>query len=473
MRKPILGVLGFSDGDPAAHKMLAPVVQAQIDAIVEALTADGRVDVVVGEDIVHSDRTAKEYAQNLKAKGVDGTIFAYGVFAFPVFSVISARYAQGPILLAAPLNPDWPGMVSMLAAGGGLDQEGIRHFRVAGDVKDPEVLEKIVTFAKCATVVTGLQGQKYGLIGGRSLGMYSTTISMQDWQDQFGVDVEHIDQLEIVRRAEAIPDEAVEEGFAWLTENVGSIQYNGTSFTPEKLRTQIRHYLATKQIIEDNELDFIGVKCHYEMSGHYCTQCLSAAFLNDPYDWEGPHEPVVMACEADCDAALTMQILKMLTGDPVIFMDVRHWDADNQVMEFCNCGSQSTYYAAASDDYKENLAKVTLYPALDLYPGGGCHVNLQTKPGEATIARLCRRKQRDGSTRYYMTIIPCEFVSLPKEREALTTKEWPHVFAKLPFDHHIFLDRFGANHCHAVYGNHVEELKMICKMLDVDVEMYD
>ena len=55
MRKPSLGVLGFSDGDPGAHKMLAPIVQAQIDAIVEALKADGRVDVVVGEDIVHSD----------------------------------------------------------------------------------------------------------------------------------------------------------------------------------------------------------------------------------------------------------------------------------------------------------------------------------------------------------------------------------------------------------------------------------
>ena len=99
-------------------------------------------------------------------------------------------------------------------------------------------------------------------------------------------------------------------------------------------------------------------------------------------------------------------------------------------------------------------------------------MNLQTKPGKATIARLCRRK-RGNEERYYMTIIPCEFVELPKEREKLTTMEWPHVFAKLPFDHNIFLDRFGANHCHAVYGDHVNELKMICKMLDVDVEMYN
>ena len=291
-------------------------MQAQVDAIAEALKKDGRVDVVVAEDIVHSDKTAKSYAEGLKAKGVDATVFAYGVFAFPVFSVIAARYGKGPFLLAAPFNPDWPGMVSMLAAGGGLDHEGIEHFRVAGDVNEKEVLEKIVTFAKCAKVVSSLSGQKYGLIGGRSLGMYSTTVSMQDWQEKFGVDVEHIDQLEIVRKAEEVDDAQVEKAYKWLTENVGKVEFNGTSFTPEKLKTQIRHYEATKKIIEENELDFIGVKCHYEMSAHYCTQCLSAAFLNDPYDWDGAKEPFVCACEADSDAALTMQILNLLTGDP-------------------------------------------------------------------------------------------------------------------------------------------------------------
>ena len=124
---------------------------------------------------------------------------------------------------------------------------------------------------------------------------------------------------------------------------MGRIEYDDKKLTPEKLKQQIRHYEATKKIIEDRRLDFIGVKCHYEMSRHYCTQCLSAAFCNDPYDWDGPKEPVVCACEADSDAALTMQILHLLTNDPVVFMDVRHYDKDYDVMVFCNCGSQSTY----------------------------------------------------------------------------------------------------------------------------------
>ncbi|MGE4485688.1 MAG: L-fucose/L-arabinose isomerase family protein [Oscillospiraceae bacterium] len=465
-KKPVLGILGFSDGDPEVHEQLKEIVQAQVDAIASALKKDGRVEVVVADGLVNSVESAKRLAEDLKKKGVDATLFSYGVFAFPNFSAIAAKNGQGPFLLAANLNPDWPGMVSMLAAGGALHHLGIEHFRVAGDVKEKEVLEQIVLFANCAKVVNRLNGMKYGLIGGRSLGMYSSTVSMQDWQQLFGIDVEHIDQVEIVREADNIDDADVEKAFNWLTENVGRIEYNGDSFTPEKLKTQIRHYEATKKLIKDYGLDFIGVKCHYEMSRHYCTECLSAAFLNDPYDWSGRKETCVCACEADSDAALTMQILKMLTDRPVIFMDVRHYDKDNDVMVFCNCGSQSTYYAAASDDYKENLAKVTLYPALPIYAGGGCHVNMQTKPGKATIARLCRSEGK-----YRMVIIPCEFVELPKEKEAETTKEWPHVFAKLPFDHKVFIDGFDANHCHAVYGDHVDELKMVCKMLNIDVEM--
>jgi L-fucose isomerase len=466
LRKPRIGVLGFSDGEPEVHEELKDFVQAQMDAIVAALSATGEVEVIPGDRLVNSVETAKEEAMKLVAKGVDGTIFSYGVFSFPNFSAIAAKNGQGPFLLAANLNPDWPGMVAMLAAGGALHHLGINHFRAAGDIREPDVLQKYLTFCKCAYVATGLNGQKYGMIGGRSLGMYSAVVSMQDWQEKFGVDVDHIDQSEIVRLAETIPAEQVEKAFQWLTENVGSIQYDGVQLTPEKLKTQIRHYEATRKIIEKNNLDFVGVKCHYEMSRHYCTQCMGAAFMNDPYDWNGPKEPVVFACEADGDAALTMQILKMLTGDPVIFMDVRHWDPDYQVMVFANCGSESTWYATGTNDYKENLKHVTFYPALSIYSGGGAHVNLMTRPGKATIARLNRNQGR-----YRMTIIPTEFVELPVEKMAETTKEWPHTFAKLGFDHQIFLDRFDANHCHAVYGDHVEELKMICSMLDVDVEM--
>lgn len=467
-RKPVIGIVGLSDGDPEVHQQLKGIVKEQVDAIVTALKDSGQVEVVEAKELVCSVKTAKEQAEYLKAQGVDGTILSYGVFAFPNFSAIVAQNGKGPFLLAANLNPDWPGMVAMLAAGGALNHLGIRHFRASGDVAQPEVLDKYIRFAKCAKTVSCLNGQKYGLIGGRSLGMYSATVSMQDWQKKFGVDVDHLDQSELVRRAAEVPEEQVEKALLWLEKYVGEIKYNESSFTREKLKLQIRHYEALKMIIKENEYDFVGVKCHYEMSRHYCTECICAAFCNDPYDWDGAKEPVVYACEADSDAALTMQILKLLTDEPVIFMDVRHYDKEYEVMVFCNCGSQSTYYATGTDDFKANLERTRLYPALDIYAGGGCHVNLMTAPGHATIARLNRREGK-----YRMTIIPADFITLPEEKMKETTEEWPHVFARLPFDHQIFLDKFDANHCHAVYGDKAAELKMICEMLDIEIEILE
>lgn len=463
-----IGILGFSDGELEVHNQLKDIVQTQLNAISDALENTGQVEIISGDKLINSVSTAKEETLKLVAKNIDGVIFSYGVFSFPNFSAIAAKNLNKPILLAANLNPDWPGMVAMLASGGALHHLGIEHFRVAGDIKEKEILDKILTFSRCAKVVNRLNGMKYGLIGGRSLGMYSATVSMQKWQEKFGIDIDHIDQLEIVRIAETIPGDQVEKAFKWLNDNIGKIEYDGKRLTEEKLKTQIRHYEATKRIVEKNNFDFIGVKCHYEMSRNYCTQCLSAAFFNDSYDWNGYKEPIVFACEADSDAALTMQILKMLTGSPVAFMDVRHYDPEYNVMVFCNCGSQSTYYAGLSSNYEDNLKNVTLFPCLEIYSGGGAHVSFMAKPGEVTIARLNRYKGK-----YRITVIPAKFVELPEEKMAETTKEWPHVFVKLPFDYRIFLDKFDSNHCHAVYGDHVKELEMISKMLGIDYELMD
>ena len=122
LRKPIVGIIGFSDGDPEVHEELKDIVQKQVDVIEEALRGSGQVEVIVADKLVASERDAKEQAELLRSRGVDITVFSYGVFAFPNFSAIAARNGKGPFVLAANLNPDWPGMVAMLAAGGALNQ---------------------------------------------------------------------------------------------------------------------------------------------------------------------------------------------------------------------------------------------------------------------------------------------------------------------------------------------------------------
>ena len=69
---------------------------------------------------------------------------------------------------------------------------------------DQRVLEKMLPYFRAASVKARLRGRVMGLFGGRSLGIDTGTFDPMQWRAQFGVDVDHIDQLEIVRRADLV-----------------------------------------------------------------------------------------------------------------------------------------------------------------------------------------------------------------------------------------------------------------------------
>ncbi|NIL98661.1 MAG: L-fucose isomerase, partial [Planctomycetales bacterium] len=254
-----------------------------------------------------------------------------------------------------------------------------------------------------------LPGKTFGLFGGRSLGIDTGTFDPLQWKKLFGVDTEHIDQLEIIRRADLVPEADTNKMMTWLTSSVGQVAYNDDKFTPEKLAFQVRCYLATMEIIREMGLDFVAVKCMPDLTTHFVPQCISAALLPGPYDADGPRDPIMMACEADGDAALSMEILKEVSGGKaVLFMDVSYIDDDRGTYYFPNCGAFCSWYAARSDRPEENLKQVELRPANRA--GGGAITYFNTAPGPLTLARLYRVK---GA--YRMAIIKAETVDISPE----------------------------------------------------------
>ena len=91
MKKPILGIIGVSDGEPEVHEQLKDFVQARVDEIVAALRESGEVEIIEAKELVCDNKSAKEQAEYLRNQGVDGTIISHAVFAFPSFSAIIAN----------------------------------------------------------------------------------------------------------------------------------------------------------------------------------------------------------------------------------------------------------------------------------------------------------------------------------------------------------------------------------------------
>jgi len=190
--------------------------------------------------------------------------------------------------------------------------------------------------------------------------------------------------------------------------------------------------------------------------------------MNDPYDWRGRKEPTVCATEADAYAAVTMQLMKYVSGGlPTLFMDVRLYHPDKDLWDWCNSGNHASWYAAQSMDPKENFAKVHLHPALEFYfKAGGASVEFDAAPGEMTFARLGLWDEKP-----LMVIVRGESLELPaKERKAIndqTNPTWPHVHARLRCSFEEFLSVFPCNHVLGVAGNHLRSLVYLCEIAGI------
>jgi L-fucose isomerase len=463
-----VGLLSFSDGREFVNHELRAVIAAVEERIAERLRKAGH-EVCSGSAPIESNVLAVREARRLGALRPAITIFNIPVWAFPHFALLAASELRGPLLLFSNISPQYPGMVGMLAAAGSLDQLGRAYGRAWGDIGEPAVADRVLAWVAAGAAYSGLRGKTFGRIGGRPMGMYTAVANPDQWIEKFGVDVEEIDQWELVRRSDLIAPDRAKAGREWLEKHAAGVHYDGKQLTPELLERQIRSYYVMRELIEERGLDFTGIKGQPELTTHFATMDVTEAFLNDPYDWDGPKQPHVCATEADMDGALTMEILKSLSGTPVLFADLRYFDAEHDVWDLCNSGQHATWFAARSDDPAENLRHVHLYPAGFYFPAGGASVHHLAAPGHFTFARLTRL-----SGRYRCQVLRGDFVQFDQTtNEALmrqSTYEWPHAFARLQTEADELLGRYGSNHIHAIPGDHVEELKAFCRLADIDYD---
>ena len=79
-------------------------------------------------------------------------------------------------------------------------------------------------------------------------------------------------------------------------------------------------------------------------------------------------------------------------------------------------------------------------------------------------------------SKYWMAIVPAEFVEFPPAVTAAkckaTTPEWPHAFARFKVPAEEFLAEYDSNHIHGVYGNWVADLEWACRMLGIEPRLF-
>ncbi len=429
------------------------------------------IELISVNEVARTREQINQAVDSLKAQNIDVLVAHVPCWTSPNLVVHGVQRMGVYTVILGNQDPGTHGCVGLLGASGALSQVGFNH-RCVREKYDSEIYrKKVLPVLTAAAVKEKLKGSVFGLFGGRSIGIDTSTYDSMQWKAQFGIDSEHLDQVEIIRLAELIPQERIDKQREWLEAGVKEVLYNDTKLTKEKLDFQIACYLATKDLVKEYDMDFVALKCMHELSNSYVPQCITQALLANHDDAEGAKETTPIACEADADGALTQQILKILSGGkPTFFADVSHIDNENKKMYCVNCGAICVYYANRSEDTGENLKKIVIKQSVR--PGGGGITYFNAAPGPIQLARLYRKNGK-----YKMAIIPCQAEDPTKEMldefiEARGPHQLPALFAKVDFDLDSFVNEYGSNHISGVEGYYLDELLEVCNILDIEAEVF-
>lgn len=394
--------------------------------------------------------------EELRKKGIHVLVLYVGSWAYSSNSVIAARKAGVPVIVWADTHLDsGGGLVGGSIIRGALEEVGIKNYLISGDFNDQETLGKLKTLCNGIAGATKLNGLFYGEGGSRSMGMVTARIDPSQWMIKFGIDVDGFEQAYAIEKASRIPGSQVQEFLTWFKKEFGKIEVK-----EEVLEAQARLYLALREIIEEKAYDFISVKCLPDMPYCYTTFCLAHSLLNNGTD-DGFGEtcPIVCSCETDANAALTMQILKNITGGPTAFADVLYYSSDDDILRLVNCGSMPTDFARSRKEVtwvKEDIMEFD-------WKIGGAYPMFVAKPGKITLARLSRVKGE-----YVMLITDGQALDMPLEKTKDTSSNRAHIFVKLNPDRNTFIKNLRSNHIHVVYGDYKKELVKTCEVLDIE-----
>ncbi|MBQ4153806.1 MAG: L-fucose isomerase [Clostridia bacterium] len=254
-----------------------------------------------------------------------------------------------------------PGAVYLAAVLAGHAQKGLPAFGIYGhEVQDvdmvneiPEdVKEKLLRFGRAAIAVATMRGKSYLQIGSQCMGIAGSIIDQDFMEEYFGMRVESVDEVEILRRMEEgiYNEEEYKKALAWTKEHCKEGRDDNpdfVKFSDEEKEKQweftVKMYCIIKDLMAGNknlpegfEEEMVGHNAivggfqgQRQWTDHWPNCDYPEALLSSTFDYEGAREPYTLATENDVLNGMGMLFMRLLTHRAQIFADVRtYWSGD-------------------------------------------------------------------------------------------------------------------------------------------------
>ena len=261
-----------------------------------------------------------------------------------------------------------PGAGYLAAVMAAHAQRGLPAFAIYGrevqDEKDNEipedVVQKILSFARCSIAVGEMKNRSYVNFGSVSMGIAGSQCNQAFFQEYLGMRDEWVDMTEILRRmALGIYDSSeLEKALEWVKKYCSQgFDPNGNQKMPEIVKKSriipqdqvwefiLKQYLIIRDIMFGNDrLEDFGWKeealGRNAIAGGFQGQRMwsdwlpnadfTESVLASTFDWNGVKSPVAFATENDTLNGVTMLLGTLLSHTAPCFHDVRtFWSPDS------------------------------------------------------------------------------------------------------------------------------------------------
>ncbi|MFW6267119.1 MAG: fucose isomerase, partial [Halanaerobium sp.] len=276
----------------------------------QILAENFELEEITADEIPYTDFSQYDLTVNFIKSGGSESIFAENVEYLP----------QPAYLLATELHNSLPASLEILSF---LNAEGLNGQILHGEME--ELVAEIEELAAYKKVRDSIAEARLGIIGQPSDWLIGSQVDYEHAAHHWGTEFVELELEEIYQALEGVDPAKAKRIAADFLDNAAEIVESNEADLVEASKI----YLALKEVISDNDLDALTIRCFDIVMKLNTTGCLALSLLNN--------EGLVAGCEGDVPAAFTMFLTHQLTGEMPFMANPAAIDKNKDEILFAHC----------------------------------------------------------------------------------------------------------------------------------------
>jgi L-fucose isomerase-like protein len=415
---------------------------------VRSQLAGAGCQLVGPENLVMDAAAAQAAIAGLQAQPIDLLLVFQASFADSTMLVELARGVDAPLMMWAVPEARTGGRLRLNSFCGinlgahGLTRAGLRYDWTYAQPEDATALRKLLTLARAGRVKRLLRSARVGRIGDHPAGFDPCSYDADAIAERLGAQVVRRELAGVFESVRSAAPGEVDGALARIRQRVDGLD----ALDQTALRGTLGAYVTLKHLAQEDELSGLAIRCWPEFFTELgCAACGAMSLLSD--------ELTPCSCEADVNGTITQLMLQWLSGEQAFGTDVVGFDLEHDNAVVWHCGQAPLSMADPEFQPRGTIHSNRKLPLLMEFP---------LKPGRVTIARLTQAR---GA--YTLVVGAGEMLRAPMSftgtsgvlRFDRTASDVLNTIMTEGLDHHISL----------TYGDYVEELLALARMLELPV----